>query len=292
LILGIFRKTFNMKYSIFKFLAWMAEVAHDVPMNWDDAYKNSAYIPGGDSFPARWAEAAGLFRAQATAHLDQPYGPGKRERYDLFLPAERPRGTVIFIHGGYWLAFDKSSWSHLAQGPVAHGWAVAMPSYTLCPEARIGEIVRQIARAVRVIGEQVPGELRLTGHSAGGHLAIRLCCADQPFAGRVAKTLSISGLHDLRPLLQTEMRGDLRLDDREAAAESPALLMPRAGTKVTAWVGADERPEFIRQTALLANIWSGLGADIKQVIAPGRHHYDVIDDLAQPGSKMVAELLD
>ena len=255
-------------------------------MNWDDAYSNSAYIPGGDSFPARWAEAAGTFRAQARARLDQPYGSAEREVYDLFLPDESPRGTVIFIHGGYWLAFDKSSWSHLAAGPLAHGWAVAMPSYTLCPEARIGEIVRQIGRAVTAISAEMPGELRLSGHSAGGHLVTRMSCIGSPFSGRIAKTLSISGLHDLRPLMRTSMNLDLRIDEAEAAAESPALLRPRDGTVTTAWVGGDERPEFLRQTALLADSWAA-----KQVIAPGRHHFDVIDELALPDSPMVKELL-
>jgi acetyl esterase/lipase len=257
-------------------------------MDWDDAYSNSAYIPGGDGFPARWSEAAARFRASAKARLDQPYGPGEREVYDLFLPAGTPRGTVIFIHGGYWLAFDKSYWSHLAAGPLAHGWAVAMPSYTLCPQARIGQIVEQIRRAAASIADQAPGEIRLAGHSAGGHLATRLCCADSSFT----RVLSISGLHDLRPLMRTSMNAKLRLDEAEAAAESPALLTPRAGTTLTAWVGADERPEFIRQTELLANIWSGVGARTRQVIAAGRHHFDVIDELAQPDSAMVAALLD
>jgi hypothetical protein len=260
-------------------------------MNWDDAYANSAFIPGGDSFPDRWADAAAAFRARADAHLDQRYGAGEREVYDLFLPKGTPRGTVIFIHGGYWLAFDKSSWSHLAAGPLAHGWTVAMPSYTLAPAARIGEIVRQIGRAVTAIAASHPGELRLSGHSAGGHLATRMSCVGAPFTGRIAKTLSISGLHDLRPLLRTGMRAELRLDEAEAVAESPALLEPRDGTVITCWAGADERPEFIRQTELLANIWTGLGARTKQVIAPGRHHFDVIDELADAGSSMVAELL-
>jgi len=260
-------------------------------MNWDEAYSNSAFIPGGDSFPARWTEAAAAFRAQADARLDLCYGQDPREVYDLFLPKGTPRGTVIFIHGGYWLAFDKSSWSHLAAGPLAHGWAVAMPSYTLAPQARIGEIVRQIGRAVTTIAAAHPGELRLSGHSAGGHLATRMSCIGAPFSGRIAKTLSISGLHDLRPLLRTSMKTELRLDEAEAAAESPALLEPRDGTVVTCWAGGSERPEFLRQTALLANIWTGLGATTKQVIASGRHHFDVIDDLADSASTMVAELL-
>jgi len=260
-------------------------------MDWDDAYSNSAHIPGGDGFPARWSEAAAAFRATASARLDQRYGAGEREVYDLFLPKGPPRGTVIFVHGGYWLHFDKSSWSHLAAGPLAHGWAVALPSYTLAPGARIGEIVRQIGWAVTTIAADAPGELRLAGHSAGGHLVTRMSCVDSPFAGQIAKTLSISGLHDLRPLLRTSMNAKLCLDEAEAAAESPALLTPRDGTVITAWAGRSERPEFIRQTELLANIWTGLGARTKQVIVPSRHHFDVIDELADPGSAMVAELL-
>ena len=44
---------------------------------------------------------------------------------------------VVFVHGGYWLRFHRDIWSHFAQGLTARGWAVAMPSYTLAPEARI-----------------------------------------------------------------------------------------------------------------------------------------------------------
>ncbi|HMA49858.1 MAG TPA: alpha/beta hydrolase, partial [Magnetospirillaceae bacterium] len=113
----------------------------------------------------------------------------------------------------------------------------------------------------------------------------RLTCADSPFPGRITKTLSISGLHDLRPLMKTSM--NLRLDEAEAAAESPALLQPREGTAITAWVGADERPELLRQTALLAESWTG----VKQVVVPNRHHFDVIEELANPHSAMVRELL-
>lgn len=267
--------------------------------DWDDAYSNSAYIPGGDAYPARWAELAADFRAERSvagrAELDLPYGEGERERYDLFLPDAAAKGTVVFIHGGYWMAFDKGRWSHLAAGALARGWAVAMPSYTLCPESRIAGITRQVARAVEAIAQAQRGPLRLTGHSAGGHLVSRLACADAPLPaevqGRVEHVVSISGLHDLRPLLNTRMKATLNLDEKEAAAESPALLRPRPGTRITCWAGAAERPEFVRQTELLANIWHGLGAATELRLAGGRHHFDVIDDLADADSELVAALL-
>ncbi|MEO1612352.1 MAG: alpha/beta hydrolase, partial [Pseudomonadota bacterium] len=187
-----------------------------------------------------------------------------------------------------------SYWSHLAAGPLARGWAVALPSYTLAPAARISEITREIGAAIEVAAARVEGPIRLTGHSAGGHLASRMVCEDAPLApevaARVERVVSISGLHDLRPLLKTEMNADFRLDQAEAAAESPALLAPRPGARVTCWVGADERPEFVRQNALLANVWSGLGADMDAHEAPGEHHFNVIDGLADPNAPLCKAL--
>ena len=146
---------------------------------WDDAYSNGAYIPGGSAFPAKWAADAAVFRAAAAqAELDHPYGSRPRERFDLFLPRETPKGAFVFVHGGYWMTFDKSSWSHLAAGALAHGWAVAMAGYTLCPEVRISEITVEIAQAVTTVAGRIAGDLVLAGHSAGGHLVTRLACAD------------------------------------------------------------------------------------------------------------------
>lgn len=263
--------------------------------DWDDAYTNGAYIADGASYPEKWAKLAQAFRAgtlaAGRAELDLRYGPAARETLDLFLPTGKAKGLAIFVHGGYWMAFDKSSWSHLAAGALAHGWAVCVPSYTLAPEARISEITRQVAGAIRFASVRVQGPLRLAGHSAGGHLVTRMVCADSPLPeevrGRIGHVVSISGIHDLRPLLRTKMNATLRMDEAEAAAESPALLRPMENCSVTSWVGSKERPEFLRQNDLLANIWTGLGADIRRVQAEGRHHFNVIEDLADPASTLI-----
>ena len=60
--------------------------------------------------------------------------------------------------------------------------------------------------------------------------------------------------------MRLALNADLKLDEAEAFAESPALLRPIDGVRLTCWVGAGERAEFVRQNALLANIWTGLGA--------------------------------
>ncbi len=267
--------------------------------DWDDAYANGVNIARGEAWPGVWVEASRAFRHRHAggdrARLDLPYGDAPRHRFDLFLPDGAPKGLVVFIHGGFWMKLDQTFLSHLAAGPLAHGHAVAMPTYTLCPDIRISGIVGEVARAVEAAAGMLEGPVRLAGHSAGGHLAARMICADSPLSeavrARVANTVSISGLHDLRPLMRTKMNETLRLDTAEAAAQSPALLAPLPGARLVCWVGAAERSEFVRQNALLANIWTGLGATTLCVEEPDRHHFTIVDGLADPSHALTTTLL-
>lgn len=259
-------------------------------IDWEDAFQNGDYIPGSADLPARWEAEARAFRESVKADLDIPYGAHPRQRIDLFHPETAPKGLLVFIHGGYWLKFDKSYWSHLAAGPLARGWAVALPSYVLAPEARIAEIARMLGQAVATAAERIADvPIHLTGHSAGGHLTARLACADGPLppeaAPRLARAVPISGLFDLRPLMLHSMNEGLRLDADEAEAESPALLSPRAGVSLTAWVGAAERPEFLRQTRLISEKWG-----IPDVYDEGLNHFTVIEGLTRPDSILTEAL--
>ena len=267
--------------------------------DWDDAYANGANIPQGDRWPQAWVEPAKAFRdrlaTDGRARLGIAYGDAPRNRFDLFIPQGEAKGLVVFVHGGFWLRLDRSFWSHLAAGPLAHGHAVAMPSYTLCPDIRIAGIVREIGSAVEAAAGMVAGPIRLTGHSAGGHLVSRMICAASPLPdavrSRIANTVSISGVHDLRPMMATAMNETLKIDRAEAEGESPALLEPMAGARIACWVGAAERSEFVRQNALLANAWTGLGAETLTVEEPDRHHFNVIDGLADPDHALTRTLL-
>jgi acetyl esterase/lipase len=183
-------------------------------LDYDRAYANGAFIAGGDAFPARWAAQAQAFRSGLgpRARLGLTCGPEDRQRYDLFQPEGVPHGTVVFVHGGYWMAFDRSTWSHLAAGPLARGWAVAMPSYTLAPDARISGMTREIAAALAAVAKETSGPIVVTGHSAGGHLAARMACTGvlpDNLAGRVIRSVPISPLADLDPLRATKMNATL-----------------------------------------------------------------------------------
>ncbi len=263
--------------------------------DWDDAYANAAYIPGSERWPEAWSEPAHAYRktmlAADRARLDLPYGHAERQRFDLFLPSERPHGLLVFVHGGYWLSFDKSYWSHFAEGAAGRGFAVAVPSYRLCPGVRIGTIAQDIAEAISLAGGLVDGPIVLVGHSAGGQLVARLATTTTPLTlalqHRLRRVTAISGLHDLRPLRLTTMNATLRIDTDEAARESPVLLVPLPGVITTAWVGANERPEFLRQSDLLGRAWPGV--EVRH--ARACHHFDVLDPLRESQSPLTNVVL-
>lgn len=267
--------------------------------DWTDAYANGPNIPGGDRWPDLWVAPAREYReamlSAGRVQLDLAYGPGERNKLDIFLPEGTPKGLVVFVHGGFWLRLDRALWSNLAAGPIAHGYAVAIPSYTLCPDIRVAGITREIGAAITSAAARIAGPLRLTGHSAGGHLVTRMISSTSPLppeiTARIVNTVSIAGLHDLRPLLPIAMNTQIGLDAQEAALESPALLEPIPATRLTCWVGAAERSEFIRQNALLANIWKGLGAATDCVEQPDRHHFNVVDGLTDPDHPLTRALM-
>ena len=264
--------------------------------DWDEAFANAAYIQHSATYPDRWRRSAKAF-SDTHRRIDSnlPYGPHPRQKYDLFWPSTQTKGLVVFVHGGYWLAFDKSYWSHLAEGACSQGWAVAIPSYVLTPEVRVSKITQMIAKAIEHVSKQVDGPIVLAGHSAGGHLVARTVCEHSPIQEgtrvRICRIVSISGLHDLRNLIHTQMNKQLQLSEDEASAESPVLQNPIASARVICWVGSEERPEFLRQATSLRDAWKNLVADIQLVVEPNRHHFNVIESLTDSNSPLTLRLV-
>ncbi|MGD9293351.1 MAG: alpha/beta hydrolase [Roseobacter sp.] len=255
-------------------------------MNLDDAFAQAVHIPQGETYPPRWTREAADFRHEmgTRAELAVSYGPGPRQVYDLFHCEGEAAGTLVFVHGGYWLRNDRTLWSHLARGALARGWNVAVVQYDLCPDVSIAEVTGQIACAVTQIAERSNGPLSLTGHSAGGQLVARMLAPGvlkNDILQRVARVAPIAPVADLRPLLQTSMNEHFRMDMAAAEAESP-VLQPAPETAVRIWVGAEERPALLEQADALADAW-----EVPLIVVPDRHHFDIIDALCDPQSDMI-----
>jgi len=262
-------------------------------------YNNRELFPDYARHFARWQESSARARGTMTCYLDRAYGASPGETLDIF-PARKGDGSaLVFIHGGYWRSLDKKDFSFLAPAWVDAGVSLVVVNYGLAPAVTMERIVQQMLAAsawvYRHAEEYGMDEERLfvSGHSAGGHLAAMMLAALWPVYDRSLPkdlykgALAVSGVYDLRPLVQVDwLQGDLRLDEATALRLSPAFLPPATRAPLALAVGGLESSEFKRQNALLAQRWKLVLS--RDVPMPGRDHFTVIDGLADRANPLFA----
>lgn len=266
---------------------------------WLDAqYNNRARVPAYAEHLARWTEASALARQMSPAGVfDVRYGDGPNETLDIF-PAAAPNAPVlVFVHGGYWRALDKSDSSFIAPAFVDAGVTVVVPNYALCPAITIDGICQQLANAVAWVGRNIqahhgdPSRIVVAGHSAGGHLAAMLLACrwkvlgDDLPANLVTGALGISGLYDLEPIRLTPfLQGDLQITPQTVKRCSPAFFARPKGKFYTV-AGLDESEEFLRQNRLIRDAWGPTTVPVCETL-PHCDHFSILRQLADSGSRL------
>jgi arylformamidase len=266
-------------------------------------YNLRAAEPDHPQWFARYAASSEAARARFNPRLDLRYGPGPKETLDLFVPGGPARGTLVFLHGGYWRALDKSDFSFVAPPFLAHDIAVAVVNYDLCPEVTVGAIVDECRRALVWLVREgdalgaATDRIVVAGHSAGGHLVTMMFATDWAAAGleepRLVGGVSLSGVHDLAPMVLFSYNADIRLNATEAHRLSPVHMRPKVASPLLLAVGADETSEFIRQTRLLWDAWPANRPprDAGPLIVPARSHFSVVADYGDDESDLVRRTL-
>lgn len=260
----------------------------------DAAYNNVAAVPDSAAWLARWKERSQALRDRQPELLDLRYGERERNCIDVFRsePASRYDDAAplfVFIHGGYWQRNSKEVFSCMAEGLLAHGVDVALPAYTLAPEASLTEIVSEIRSSIRWLRENGPrlgianSRLIISGWSAGGHLTASCMDMQEVDAG-----LAISGIFELEPIANGQLNDALRLTEAETAALSPLRhIPPRAGPLDIVW-GLDELPELQRQSCDFARAWRDAGHAGAAAPLTDVNHFTILEELARPGGAIAA----
>ncbi|MGJ7527800.1 alpha/beta hydrolase [Variovorax sp. GB1P17] len=262
-------------------------------------YNNLARVKDHLAYFERWARESAKARDTLPSRIDLPYGDGPNETLDIF-PAPVPDAPVlVFIHGGYWRAMDKSQHSFIAPAFNDRGVCVVVPNYALCPgpveqPVTVPDILLQMVHALAWTWRHVaayggdPSRITVAGHSAGGHMAAALLACDWKAvapdlpAHLVRNALSISGLYDLRPLQRTPfLENVLHLTDADALRASPALWPAPSRGKLYAVAGGSESPEFIRHNTMIREAWGQNTVPVCEVL-PGLNHFGVVDAIADP----------
>jgi arylformamidase len=246
-----------------------------------------------------YATRSAAYHDRAACRLDLRYADGPRCTLDWFAPAAgrfRPP-LLVFIHGGYWRALDKRTFSFVAAAYNAAGVAVALLGYDLAPQVTLARIVEQVHTAhvwlaqARVLDFDRT-HVVVSGHSAGGQLAALVAAAAPERLGLAVRAAApVSGLFDLAPLLETSVNADVGMSGEEARTFSPIRTAAFAAQRFVVAVGERETDGFIAQSRRFAAHLDALGASARYLLVPGRTHFDVLEDLADADAALCREVL-
>jgi acetyl esterase/lipase len=239
--------------------------------------------------------------AGVAAILDQQYDSGNSAvAVDVYRPAgaPQPRTTVVWIHGGGWLAGSKEQLGNYARILAARGFTVAVVGYSLAPKSTYPTPVKQVNTALGYLVRNAdrlgidPSRLVLAGDSAGAQIALQVATliAQPAYAQTmgIAPTLTRDRLAGL--LLYC---GIYRMEKRDEEISVLAIeYWAYSGTRsfirdphfATAWVldrvNGDFPPAFISigngdelrpQSIALADALEKHGARVDRLIFPEDH---------------------
>ena len=258
----------------------------------DKQYLPSLSIPHTDAIFESWRTRAAATRAKLPFKADIAYGLHPRETLD-FYPSTNAHGCIIYIHGGHWVDFSKNETSWVAEGFVGQGLSVALINYPLCPEVKIADIRVSCIKAFILLYQNLLSAAEreavvVTGHSAGGYLAVAHMAEDWAAHGLpqnpIAGVLALSGLFDVTPLMKTSLNTDLRLDEVQCEFLNLNAIQQLNAAKLALAVGQNESVEFHCQSTELAKSWASLSPLV--IDLAGANHFTTVDDLALPGSRL------
>ena len=261
----------------------------------DRQYNARAAVPAFDAFVKRWLADSKQASEELSCTLDVPYGESDDEVLDIFHPARgSPAPVLMFFHGGYWRAGDKSWFSFLARPFVERGAMFVIPKYGLAPRHNMDELVNQCRRAVawtHLHADEYGGDnarLFISGHSAGGHITGMMLAADwATHGGMPADTIKgitgISGLYDLEPIRLSHVNKPLQLTkasvERNSPVRQPLCITPPPNLLA---YGELESSEYCRQAAAYAAALQDAGGAPLTMGIQGHHHFSILDAFANP----------
>ncbi|OPZ23841.1 MAG: Lipase 2 [Lentisphaerae bacterium ADurb.BinA184] len=231
----------------------------------------------------------------------------ERCRLDVYLPPAPARTAdapvLVFLHGGAIQGGDKDSARVLASLVNPHGVVAVGVNYRLSPRVKYPEYVRDCAAAIGWVKAHAsdygasPERIFVTGHSAGGYLAMMAALGPGFLEEAGLGVADIAGLIPISGQMVThstvrEERGLARsimlVDDA-----SPLRHVRRIETPVLLICGDGDMPARLEENLLMRAWLQAAGSpNVSALSVPGRTHESVYNRCADPGDPAGKAIID
>lgn len=215
------------------------------------------------------------------------YGPGAREKLDVYAPADAQSApVVIFWYGGGWTAGSREEYRFVGSALASRGIVAVLPDYALYPQVVFPAFLQDPARAVAWVEAHArefggdPARIVLMGHSAGAHMAAFL--AYQPELLRAAGAdpaairgfIGLSGPYVLEP--NTDILNTIFAPPHTVQDWQPARFVQPGAPPTLLFHGLKDRVVDPKQTIELADRLRMAGTAVETVMVPKRGHADTV----------------
>ena len=250
---------------------------------------------------ATYAAESAETRARLDCALDVRYGPGAKETLDIFPAADSGAPVLLFIHGGYWRAMDKSDYSFIADVFQPAGATTVVINYDLCPTVTLDTIVEQSNRSIAWTFRNIadyggdPERIYVSGNSAGGHLTAMALAHDWEAEGLPVDIIKgaapITGVMDCEPVLDITVNELVRLEPEAARRLSPLRNPPRRALPLLVAVGGAEPRLWIEMSEDYAALCRKHGIECEYLEIPDHDHFDISRAVGDPESPLARAML-
>ena len=261
-----------------------------------------------DEYVKNITEESKFSRDNLLCTLDVPYGTTSKQKLNIFEPRDKLAGSPVFlyIHGGYWQFLSRDQSSFMAGPLVDAGITCICIGYDIAPDASMDEIVAQVNRAVDYVCAWARRNgtegVYIGGHSAGGHLVAMVLAnvakSKNADLCLIKGAFPMSGVYDLRPLVNTYVNDPIRLTEDTAWSNSPInyiddiiAVSKRNGIKIKVAVGGCEPPEFKKQSECFYDSLKNAGVSVQFNCVEDEDHFTVNDKLCQKDFVLTKELI-
>lgn len=223
------------------------------------------------------------------------YGPGPRQRLDVFAPpaASGSQPVAIFFYGGSWDSGRRADYGWAGRALAAQGFLTLVPDYRLYPEVTFPDFLDDCAMAVRWAVDQAAGlggdprRIVLIGHSAGAYNAAMLAL-DRRYLQAVGVDPAVvrafaglSGPYDFLPLDGPITRRTFG-PAKDLAATQPLAFVDRGSPPAFLATGEADTTVYPRNTRKLAAVMRQAGVRVEERHYTGLDHADTVLALSRP----------
>jgi acetyl esterase/lipase len=234
------------------------------------------------------------------ADLNQPYGPGPRQRADVYWPPTalgRPTAgwpVAVFFYGGSWRSGSKADYEFVGRSLAARGMLVVVADYRLYPDVQYKGLLEDSARATAWVFKQLPTwqadstRVFVIGHSAGAYNAAMLSLDPHWLSawghapGELAGFIGLAGPYNFLPITVDEVKPVFGYPDTPAQSQPMAHVSRLAPPTWLATVTSDDVVNPDTNTGALAQGLAKVGAPVSTRSYEHLTHVSLVASVARP----------